>query len=108
WQVQFLLNLLVFGMTIPEAMEAPKLSSEHFPGFFAPHDRFPNRVRIEPRVGAATLADLAARGHDVEVAADWSEGYLLAAAREPSGLLEAGADPRGARGDVFAACALAW
>ncbi|MGE0719266.1 MAG: gamma-glutamyltransferase family protein, partial [Alphaproteobacteria bacterium] len=64
WQVQFLLNLMVFGMTIPEAMEAPKLSSEHFPGFFAPHDRFPNRVRIEPRVGAATLADLAARGHD--------------------------------------------
>jgi gamma-glutamyltranspeptidase/glutathione hydrolase len=33
-------------MTIQEAIEAPKLSPEHFPGSFAPHEGYPNRVRI--------------------------------------------------------------
>ncbi len=109
WQLQFFLNRTLFGMGVQEAIEAPKLSSEHFPGFFAPHDRFANRVRIEPRVGADVLEALQRRGHDVEVAADWSEGYLLAASRDPeTGVLEAGCDPRGAKADVFPACALCW
>lgn len=55
------------------------------------------------------IEDLIARGHDVETAPDWTEGYLLAASRDPeSGLLEAGADPRGTKGDVFPAFALCW
>ena len=53
WQLQFLLNRLVFDMPVQEAIEAPKFSSEHFPGFFWPHDFFLNRVRIEPGVGEA-------------------------------------------------------
>jgi gamma-glutamyltranspeptidase / glutathione hydrolase len=109
WQVQFLLNRVVFGMTIQEAIEAPKLSSEHFPGFFAPHDHFPNRVRIEPRVGEAALRELSRRGHEVEVAIDWTEGYLLAAERDPeTGMLEAGCDPRGTKAEIFPAFALCW
>jgi gamma-glutamyltranspeptidase/glutathione hydrolase len=109
WQLQFFLNRTLFGMTIQEAIEAPKLSSEHFPGFFAPHDHFPNKVRIEPRVGEQALADLRRRGHDVEVAIDWSEGYLLAASRDPdTGVMEAGCDPRGTKGEVFPAYALCW
>lgn len=107
WQLQFFLNRLVFGMGVQEAIEAPKFSSEHFPGFFAPHDRFPNRVRIEPRVGDAVVRELNRRGHSVEVAADWSEGYLLCAARRTDGVLEAGCDPRGAKGEIFPACARA-
>ena len=107
WQLQFFLNRLVFGMGVQEAIEAPKFSSEHFPGFFAPHNRFPNRVRIEPRVGDAVVRELNRRGHSVEVAADWSEGYLLCAARRTDGVLEAGCDPRGAKGEIFPACARA-
>jgi gamma-glutamyltranspeptidase/glutathione hydrolase len=102
WQLQFFLNRVVFGMTIQQAIEAPKLSSENFPGFFAPHDRFPNRVRIEPRVGDAVLQELKKLGHEIEVATDWSEGYLLAASYDPdTGVLEAGSDPRGPKGDRF-------
>lgn len=109
WQLQFFLNRVLFGMTLQQAIEAPKLSSEHFPGFFAPHDSFPNRVRIEPRVGETVLADLARRGHEVEIAQDWSEGYLLAAAIDPeTGILEAGADPRGTKSEIFPAYALCW
>lgn len=109
WQLQFFLNLLVFGMTIQEAIESPKLSSEHFPGFFAPHDRFPNRVRIEPRIPRETLNELLLRGHDLEIAADWTEGYLLAAGKDPAtGVLEAGCDPRSWKSGIFPATAVCW
>ena len=109
WQCQFFLNRVLFGMSIQEAIEAPKFSSEHFPGFFAPHDRFPNLIRIEPKFSQKIFDGLTRRGHQVEVGADWSEGYLAAAACDPvSGILEAGCDPRGSKGEVFPALALCW
>ena len=109
WQCQFFLNRVLFGMSIQEAIEAPKFSSEHFPGFFAPHDRFPNLIRIEPKFSQKILDGLTRRGHQVEVGADWSEGYLAAAARDSvRGVLEAGCDPRGPKGEVFPALALCW
>ena len=109
WMLQFVLNRAVFGMTIAEAIEAPKFSSQHVPGFFAPHERIPNQVQIERGVGDKAISDLRERGHKVEVAPDWTEGFLLAIERDPeTGLLEAGYDPRGAKGDVFPAAALCW
>ena len=109
WQLQYLINRVVFGMTLQEAIEAPKFSSEHFTGFFAPHDRFPNRLRVEPRLGRAVLDELARRGHDLDIAGDWTEGYLLGADRYPdTGILEAGCDPRGGKSEVFPAFALCW
>ena len=108
WQLQFLLNRLVFDMPVQEAIEAPKFSSEHFPGFFWPHDFFPNRVRIEPGVGEAVLDALRARGHELDVAPAWTEGFLCATERNlETGVLEAGCDPRGTKSEVFPACALA-
>ncbi len=109
WQCQFFLNRILFDMSVQEAIEAPKFSSEHFPGFFSPHDRFPNLLRIEPRVSSDILDGLKRRGHKIAVGADWSEGYILAAAKDPqSGVLEAGCDPRGTKGDIFAASVLCW
>jgi gamma-glutamyltranspeptidase/glutathione hydrolase len=108
WQLQFLLNRLVFGMSLQEAIEAPKFSSEHFPGSFAPHDFFLNRLRLEPDIGAAVFAQLLARGHEVDVAPSWSEGFICAAERNlDTGVMEAGCDPRGTKSEVFPACALA-
>lgn len=108
WQLQFLLNRLVFGMPLQAAIEAPKFSSEHFPGFFAPHDFFLNRVRIEPGIGEETFGKLRDLGHDLDIAPAWSEGFLCATERHlDSGVLEAGCDPRGTKSDVFPACALA-
>lgn len=109
WLLQFYLCRAAFGMTIPEAIEAPRLSSEHTPGFFAPHASEPNRVRIEPRFGARVLDELRRRGHDLDVAPDWSEGFVSCAAYDPdSGLIEAGCDPRGAKSECFPACATVW
>ncbi len=109
WQLQFFLNRVVFDMPIQDAIEAPKFSSEHFPGFFAPHIGVPNFVRIESRIDPQTVAELRRRGHEVEVAPEWSEGFVGAVGSNlESGLLEAGCDPRGTRAEVFPACALCW
>lgn len=109
WQLQFFLNRILFDMPIQEAIEAPKFSSEHFPAFFAPHDHFLNRVRIEPEVGEIALKGLRDRGHDVDVSPSWSEGYLCAAEINfADGTVESGADPRGTKSEVFPCFALAW
>ena len=107
--LQFLLNRVVFGMTIAESIEAPKFSSHHCPGFFAPHESFINLVNIEERIGDKVFGELSSRGHDIQAVPDWTEGYLLAIERNPeNGVLEAGYDPRGAKGDVFPAAACCW
>ncbi len=109
WLLQFFLCRAAFGMSIPEAIEAPRLSSEHTPGFFTPHASEPNRVRIEPRFGAKVLDELRRRGHDLDVAPDWSEGFVSCAAfDEHTGLIEAGCDPRGSKSECFPACAHVW
>jgi gamma-glutamyltranspeptidase/glutathione hydrolase len=109
WQLQFYLNRCVFGMTLQQAIEAPKFSSEHFPAQFHPHEWALNRVRIEPDVGAETLAGLRQAGHELDVGPSWTEGFLCATERNPrTGMLEAGCDPRGVRCDIFPAAALAY
>ena len=109
WLLQFYLCRAAFGMSIPEAIEAPRLSSEHTPGFFAPHASEPNRVRIEPRYGAKVMDELRRRGHDLDVAPDWTEGFVSCAAfDEDTGLIEAGCDPRGSKAECFPAFAIAW
>jgi gamma-glutamyltranspeptidase/glutathione hydrolase len=109
WLLQFFLYRAVFGMSLQDAIEAPRLSSEHFPGFFAPHQGEPNRVRIEARFGSKVIDELRRRGHDVDVAPDWTEGFVSGAQLdEASGVLEAGCDPRGSKSDCFPAFALAW
>ncbi|HYN12920.1 MAG TPA: gamma-glutamyltransferase family protein [Burkholderiales bacterium] len=109
WLLQFFLYRAAFGMSLQEAIEAPRLSTEHFPGFFAPHQGVPNRVRIEPRFGGKVLDELRRRGHDLELAPDWSEGFVSAAQiDERTGLLEAGCDPRGSKSECFPSFAYCW
>lgn len=108
WTSQFFLNRLVFGMSLREAVEAPKVSSDHFPGTFHPHEAFPARVRVESRVGDAVIEELRQRGHEVIVEPPWRLGFVCAVERHADGLLEACADPRGHRVPAFPACALAW
>lgn len=108
WTSQFFLNRAVFGMGLQEAIEAPKITCDHIPGTFAPHDAHPLQVRLEGRVGSTVVEELCRRGHRATLDGDWTAGFICGIEHTEEGLLEAGADPRGARACVFPACALAW
>ncbi len=97
WQAIFLARHLAHGMNLQESIDAPSFHNEHFPGSFYPRAAMPGKLVVEGRFDPATVSNLEARGHRVEVGEDWSEGRLTAASQE-DGLLKAGANPRGMQG----------
>ncbi len=94
WQLIFFLYHAEFGMGLQQALDAPLFHSTHFPASFYPRSRSPGQIMIEETFGAPVIADLRARGHDVQTAPHMSIGRLTAAARDSDGLLRAGASPR--------------
>ena len=79
-------NLLLFGMTPQEAIEAPRFRS--MAGL---------RVSIEDRVSNAALMGLTSRGHQMNVIEGWTATFggaqMIVYDRE-HGVLTAAADPR--------------
>jgi len=109
WTLQFFLNLVDFGMSVQEAIEAPRFSTAHFPSTFYPHNARPGVLRVEERIDPAVRAELSARGHQVEVRPPWCEGHVLGIRFDPARrLLEGGADPRGQMAVVMPAQAIGW
>jgi gamma-glutamyltranspeptidase / glutathione hydrolase len=96
WQLNPLLGHLQLGRNLQEAIDAPNFHSNHMPSSFYPRDIHLNEVEIEARSEA--IDELRRRGHDVQVRPPWSLGRVSAVAREPDGLLKAGANPRGMQG----------
>jgi gamma-glutamyltranspeptidase/glutathione hydrolase len=97
WSLLFFLAHTRFGMDLQAAIDAPNFHTSHFPSSFYPRNAEPGRVRVEGRVPGPTIADLRARGHDVEVHDDWSLGRVSAVSREGR-TLRAAANPRGMQG----------
>jgi gamma-glutamyltranspeptidase/glutathione hydrolase len=95
WSLQFLLNVIDFGMDLQEALDAPTVQTTHFPGSFYPHKAEPAGVRVESRIGAEVRDELTARGHTINVDGPWSHGQVTAVAREANGVLSGAASPRG-------------
>lgn len=98
WQAVFLIRHLVHGLGLQEAIEAPSFHCEHWPNSFYPRQASPGRLVLEGRFSADAVSDLIARGHDVTVGEDWSEGRLTAAGRDADGAVRAAANPRGSLG----------
>jgi gamma-glutamyltranspeptidase / glutathione hydrolase len=95
--MQVFLNHTVFGMSVQEAVEAPRFVTHSFPGSFEPHPYFPGRLDVERGVGTATGDALAALGHRVEWLPDLSiatAGVCAIVADRDAGILYGGADPR--------------
>lgn len=95
--MQVLLNHTVFGMSIQEAVEAPRFVTHSFPGSFEPHPYYPGRLDLERSIGEATGEALAARGHRVQWLPDLSigtAGVCAISANLQTGILCGGADPR--------------
>lgn len=84
--LQIVDNLLLFGMTPQEAIEAPRFRSTS--GL---------SLSIEHRVAATTLDELRALGHDVRVIRGWTAtfgGAQMILVDPVSGTLAVGSDPR--------------
>ena len=94
WQLMLLLRLVHSGMNLQESIDAPLFNTAHFQGSFDPRHVRPGHLMVEPAFGAAVIAELRARGHDLEVAEPWTVGRLTAACRTPDGILKAAATPR--------------
>jgi gamma-glutamyltranspeptidase/glutathione hydrolase len=95
--LQFLVNLLDYGMDVQEAIEMPRVASYSFPGSTHPHPYDPGRLAVEARVSPAVQHELVRRGHRIESWPEWtpSAGAVCAAIGEPGGMtLVGGADPR--------------
>jgi gamma-glutamyltranspeptidase/glutathione hydrolase len=94
---QVFLNIFEFGMDVQSAVEAPRFMSQSFPNSFAPHQYYPGRLNLEPRLGRKLGDALAARGHVVYWWPDWfwrlGSVCTINIDRE-HGLMHAGADPR--------------
>jgi gamma-glutamyltranspeptidase / glutathione hydrolase len=71
---------------------------DHLISSFYPRGFARRSVTIEDRFGDEVAEDLRRRGHEVEVSGSWTLGRVTAVAREPDGLLKAGANPRGMQG----------
>ena len=95
--LQVFLNVVEFGMTMQQAVEAARFSSWNFPNSFAPHSYFPGRLNLETNMPQGVVEEMRKRGHDVEI---WplyppSNAGVCAIRVDPeSGLRHAGADPR--------------
>jgi gamma-glutamyltranspeptidase/glutathione hydrolase len=98
WSLGALLGHLHFGLDLQAAIDAPSFHSNHGPSSFHPRALRLNEIEIEERAGEAAIAELRRRGHDVSVAPPWSLGRVSAVAREPGGVLKAGANARGMQG----------
>lgn len=94
WQLSLFLRLVHHEPNLQAAIDMPLFHSTHIPASFYPRTRTPAGVLIEDRFGQATIAELARRGHRLEVTDGWSIGRLTAARRETDGLLRAAATPR--------------
>lgn len=82
-----------------EAIDARAFHTDALVGSFWPRDRDALRLAAEDRLGDAVLAALAARGHDVVRAGEWTLGRLATVSRDPdTGILSAAANPRGGQG----------
>lgn len=94
WQLQLFLRHVHHGLNLQEAIEQPMFHTAHFPSSFYPRERKPGHLLAEESFGPDVLAELRRRGHDLEEAPAWTVGRLVAAARDPDGLLRAAATPR--------------
>jgi gamma-glutamyltranspeptidase/glutathione hydrolase len=86
WGLHVFLRHVELGLNLQEAIDAPEFHTDHLISSFYPRRLEPRSLSLEARFGPRTIAP------------DWSLGRVSAVAREPDGLLRAGANPRGMQG----------
>lgn len=93
--LQFLVNVVDFGMDIQEAIDAPYFQILDFPSSFYPRPFSPGVMRLEDRIDPAVFEKLTALGHETRPAGDWSLGDTTALLVDlKRGMLFGAASPR--------------
>lgn len=97
--LQLVLNVMVFGMELQQAVEEPRFASQSLVNSFYPHVCLPGQLVVHPGLPAEVCSRLATLGHRIEVTgADsiWMAGVgAIVAKRDPeTGAVSTGADPR--------------
>jgi gamma-glutamyltranspeptidase/glutathione hydrolase len=93
--LQVLLNVVEFGMSIQEAVEAPRIYTRHLVNTFYKKDFNAGVLEIENRVDSRAIAELKGRGHRVAVKEGWAVSTSPTVVRVlPNGVQEGAADVR--------------
>lgn len=95
--LQVLLNIIEFGLSPQEAVEAPRFQTEHFYSSFAGHEFNAGKLNLESRYPAATAEKLKEWGHRVTVSGEWSNASSPTVIMITGGALHGAADPRRGR-----------
>ena len=99
WQLCFWLAHTLGGLDLQAAIDAPAWHTTSFPSSFYPREMTPGELVVESRLGEDVIAELRRRGHQVSVSDAWSLGRMSAVSIDPeTGILRAGANPRGMQG----------
>jgi gamma-glutamyltranspeptidase / glutathione hydrolase len=91
-----LLQVIVFGKDLQDAIEAPRINSLHPHSSFDNHDSEPGALEIENRVAPAVRDALTARGHRLRILGPYgmSTGVVAVGVDPRNGTLRGGADVR--------------
>jgi gamma-glutamyltranspeptidase/glutathione hydrolase len=98
WALHAFVRHVDLGLNLQAAIDAPEFHSDHLISSFFPRPFAAKSLALESRFDSRTIRDLQGRGHDVSLWPPWSAGRVSGVAREPDGLLRAGANPRGMQG----------
>ena len=100
WTLQLFLNIVEFGMTAAEAVEAPTVTVQSFPGSFYPRSCTPGLVACESRIPIKTMTALQEMGHEIEVDPAFAHGKPSVIRLLEDGSLEAAITSRAEIGYV--------
>ncbi len=94
--MQVITHLIDFGMTVAEAVEAPRWRNSHSPTESNVPHVCDNLLHMESRFGADARQGLQSRGHQLDMMPDWgAQGSEMMIQVDPeTGALHGAADPR--------------
>lgn len=99
WAQVFWLAHTVGGANLQAAIDQPSFNTRAMIASFEPRIPRPGALQLEGRHPSHVVDELRRRGHEVEVADDWGLSRMTAASYDPdTGILRAGANPRGMQG----------
>ncbi len=97
--IQVLLNIVEFGMSPQEAVEAARFETLHFVGSFDEHRFQPGVLQVETRLTPAVIEELKKRGHKIELKGEYgADSAPTIVVFDPrTRVIQAGADVRRGR-----------